>query len=195
MKIGRRSFSQIAFVSLSLLITGGVAHASHPIVRWDIVSVEFTTPPTITPGGISSALANDGSKVTLTGAGTFRLKPGNPHVTGGGTWTTFDPSGNVTGSGTYEVTGLVRFDAGPGDAPPQIDLIGNPAERSPGLAVLEIEYSDGNAGILVVSCNFLPPPAPLFEGVTATKNFVDFFNSVPPAPDVNANRTIFHISP
>ena len=195
MKIGRRRFWRIAFVSLSLWITGGVARASHPTVRWDIINTQFTNPPTITAGGMGSALANDGSKVTLTGTGTFRLKPGNPHVTGGGMWTTFGPSGNITGSGTYEVTGLVRFDAGPGEAPAQIDLIGDPAERSPGLTILEIEYSDGSAGTLIVSCNFQPAPAPAFEGVTATKSFVDFFNRVAPVPNVNGNRTIFHISP
>ena len=174
MKIGRRRFWQIAVVSLSLWITGGVARASHPTVRWDIINTQFTDPPTITPGGMGSALANDGSKVTVTGAGTFRLKPGNPHVTGGGTWTTFDPSGNITGSGTYEVTGLVRFDAGPGEAPAQIDLIGDPAERSAGLVVLEIEYSDGSAGTLVVSCNFQPAPAPRLRRYHCNKELCRF---------------------
>ncbi len=177
MKIGRRSFLEVSFVSLSLWITGGVAHARHPTVRWDIVSVDFTTTPnTFRPGGIASARANDNSKITLTSSGTFRLNPdegegdpGNPQATGGGNWTTFGPAGNLTGSGTYQVTGLVRFDHAPGmpvgGGNPN-DLIGNPANARPGFAVLSIEYSDGSEAILVVSCTFAgqTPPA-VFEGV------------------------------
>ena len=39
-------------------------------VRWDIISVDFST-GTLSAGGIASALANDNSKITLTGSGTF----------------------------------------------------------------------------------------------------------------------------
>src|SRR5216683_2814456 len=72
------------------------ASASNHHMRWDIISVNFAT-GTASAGGVASARANDGSKITLTGSGTFRSNPGNPQdVTGGGTWQT------STGSGTYQ---------------------------------------------------------------------------------------------
>src|SRR5712691_11385026 len=51
-------------------------------VRWDIISIDFSvTPHPVTAGGVVSALANDGSKITLTGSGTFNS--GDPEdVTG-----------------------------------------------------------------------------------------------------------------
>src|SRR5439155_10571217 len=59
--------------------------------RWDIIRVDFAT-GTLSAGGVASADANDGSKITLTGSGTF--KPSDKDdVTGGGTWETFDPAG------------------------------------------------------------------------------------------------------
>jgi hypothetical protein len=33
----------------------------------------------------------------------------------------------------------------------------------------------------------------LFEGITATKGFVDYFSRVAPLGGVDGNRTIFHI--
>ncbi len=191
-----RWFLAIAFLIVFVLTGAGVAYARHPTVRWDIVSLDFSTdPPTANPGGIASARANDGSKITLTGSGTFRDKPGNPHADGGGTWTTFAPDGSVTGSGTYEVSDVVRFQAAPGFPPPQIDGIGNPAERSPGFLILTVEYSDGEEGILVVSCHLVDTPDSVFEGVTASKGFADYWNREAPAPGIDANRTLFHISP
>jgi len=51
-------------------------------IRWDIISVNFAT-GTLSAGGIASARANDNSKLTLTGSGTF--EPNDPEeVTGGG---------------------------------------------------------------------------------------------------------------
>src|SRR5207244_12635934 len=80
------------------------ASASNHHMRWDIISVNFGT-GTVSAGGVASAFANDNSKITLSGTGTFRSNPGNPQdVTGGGGWTTSASGGSVTGSGTYEVT-------------------------------------------------------------------------------------------
>src|SRR2546425_12872463 len=71
------------------------ASANNHHMRWDIVSVNFAT-LTLSAGGVASARANDGSKITLTGSGTYRSNPGNPQdVTGGGTWQTFEPSGGA----------------------------------------------------------------------------------------------------
>jgi hypothetical protein len=157
-------------------------------MRWDIIDVDFAT-GTASAGGVASAFADDNSKITLTGSGTFRSNSGKPQdVTGGGTWET------STGSGTYEVTGFVSYVLAPGTFPLPNDNIGNPADVRAGLAVLKISYSDGSDGVLFVSCHITGTPDNVFEGVTASKGFVDYFNrEAPPAPPGNANRTNFHV--
>jgi hypothetical protein len=77
--------------------------------------------------------------------------------------------------------------------PANIDNIGNPADARAGLAVLSIRYSDGSRGILVVSCHLGGTPDSVFEGITASKSFVDYWNREAPTPGVNADRTLFHI--
>jgi hypothetical protein len=65
-----------------------------------------------------------------------------------------------------------------------------------GLAVLRIEYNDGSHGILVVSCHGAGTPDSVFEGITASKDHVDFWNCVSPSgtpSGPNANRTSFHL--
>ncbi len=191
----RFSLPAIAALVLLLSFSGASetsAAAAH--VRWDIISVDFVA-GTVSEGGIASALANDGAKITVTGNGTF-VAPGGGRgasgaATGGGTWETFGASGASTGAGTYEVTGLVRWDIAPG-APPLTDLIGDPDERAAGLATLTVAYSDGERGVLVVSCHGVGTPDTVFEGITASKSFVDYFNRVAPAAGVDANRTLFH---
>ncbi len=170
------------------------ASASNHHMRWDIVSVNFTT-GTASAGGIASARANDNSKITLTGSGTFRSNPGNPQdVTGGGTWQTFDASGGSTGSGSYTVTSLVSFTLAPGTFPLPHDNIGNSADAGSGLLVVRVAYSDGSEGTLDVSCHFVGTPDAVFEGVTASKGFVDYWSrEAPPAPPGDANRTAFHV--
>jgi hypothetical protein len=157
-------------------------------MRWDIVSIDFGT-GTASAGGVASAFANDGSEITLTGSGTFRSNPGKSQaVTGGGTWET------STGSGTYEVAGFVSYVLAPGTFPLPNDNIGNAADARSGLAVLKISYNDGSDGVLIVSCHFVGTPDAVFEGVTASKGFVDYWNpEAPPAPPGNANRTAFHV--
>ena len=165
-------------------------------LRWDIVSVNFST-STLSAGGIASARANDGSKITLKGSGTFKLDDAE-EVTGGGTWTTFDPKGATTGSGTYKVTRFVKWDLAPGTFALAHDNIGNPLDFRAGLVFLRIRYSPGGeSGILVVSCaaGGTSPPT-IFEGITASKGFVDYWNrEAPPAPPGDANRTNFHVVP
>jgi hypothetical protein len=169
-------------------------------VRWDIISVDFST-GTFSAGGIASARANDCvppgslncSKITLTGSGTF-VTDDPEEVTGGGTWQTFDNTGTPTGSGNYHVTGLVRWEPAPGTPPLPHDNIGNLADNHAGLVVLRITYDDGSHGVLVVSCHLVGTPNTVFEGVTASKGFVDYWNrEAPPAAPGNANRTTFHI--
>ncbi len=195
MKIRRRRLLAIAVVLVSPLLSGRAVYAAHPTVRWDIVSIQLSD---LFSGGHASARTNnDLFKITLTGSGTFRLKPGNPQATGGGTFEIRNQEDTVVERGTYEVTGVVRFEVAPGELPPLTDHIGNPAEAHAGLVVLDIAYSDGEEGILIVSCHLVDTPDQVFEGITVTHRFVDFWNREAPSDDpfIDANRTVFHISP
>ena len=118
----------------------------------------------------ATALAADGSKISLTGTGTFVL--GEPEkVSGGGTWQTFAADGTtLTGSGKYQVTALVRFQLAPGAVP-------DPTIHA-GLAQLRIRYSDGSGGILTVSCHLPGSPSSVAEGTEASKEVTDYFNIV-----------------
>ena len=178
--------------------------------RWDIVKITSFNPSTAFEGGFASALANDGSRITVTGNGTF--EPREPdEVTGGGNWITYAPDGTtVTGNGTYRVQQLVRFDLAPGvNTAGLIDNIpgatGDLTDNRAGLLFVRVAYSDGSKGVLVVSCHLNggpdfvarpAAPASIFEGITASKGYTDYFNRVPPigppAP-VDGNRTLFHI--
>lgn len=161
-------------------------------VRWDIISVDFST-GTLSAGGSASAKAAGGSKITITGSGTFGSGE-DDGVTGGGTWWTFNASGAQTGTGTYAVTRLVSWERAPGTPPLPHDNIGNLADSSAGLAVLRIRYSDSSRGVLTVSCDLVGTPDGVFEGITVTKGFVDYWNrEAPPAPPANGNRTNFHV--
>src|SRR2546422_9827383 len=85
------------------------ASAGNHHMRWDLISVNFAT-GTVSAGGVASALANDNSKITLTGTGTFRSNPGNAQdVTGGGGWTTYPSRGAGTGNGTHQRTRVGSF--------------------------------------------------------------------------------------
>jgi len=193
-KVLRISVVTILSVGILLMVVKPAnAQAKH--VRWDIASVSLPIPPgDITAGGSASATAGDGSTITLTGSGTFvapaSRKGSSSAATGGGTWTISPPPGSNTAStsGTYQVEGLVRFDEAPGSLMglPLTDLIGNPEDAHPGLAILAIDYSDGDRGVLVVAC-MLNMPATLIEGVSASKGFVDYYNIV-------QHITLFHVA-
>jgi hypothetical protein len=189
---------RLVAVGAVLMVLGSAssafAQAQH--VRWDIVSINFAA-GTVNEGGMASAKANDNSKITMTGSGTF-VAPGggggtSGAATGGGTYEIFLPGGTTpTSSGTYQVTGLVRWQPAPGTPPPLTDNIDD-GTPSAGLAVLRVAYSDGAQGILVVSCHLVGTPDSVFEGITASKGFVDYWNREAPAPLVDADRTLFHI--
>ncbi len=151
MKARTLLFLGFVIAVFSLLATNGKVRASGDTqFKWVI-------------GSSASALAVDGSSITLTGTGTF--VPHDPdEVTGGGTWAV-----STGGSGSFKVTRLVRFDLAPGSVPD------DPSIRA-GLAFLRITYSDGGRGILAVSCMLPGTPANVAEGATASKGFVDYFN-------------------
>ena len=190
MKCARGWFLGIV-VGLFSLGAGGEVRAQ--TAQWDIISVSFSpTGNTNSPGGVASALAADGSQISVTGEGTFVVeKP--TMVTGGGIWLTRDPLGSVTGFGTYQVTEVLTLSEAPGTLPPTtIDNTGKIADFRGGMAVLRITYSDGSKGVLTVNCHS-PVGGPLIpEGISATKGFVDYFYIVPPVAGVDGNRTSFH---
>lgn len=130
----------------------------------------------------ASATAADGLKIIVTGAGTFVAPAGgggtSSAVTGGGNWET-SGSNAPTENGTYTVTGLVRWERALASAP------NNPGSTA-GLAILRVEYSDGSAGTITISCRITAAQPGRFEGVTASKGFVDFWNPVP-------SPNLFHV--
>src|SRR5438105_15872070 len=60
-------------------------------VRWDIINVDFAS-GTLSAGGVASARANDDSKITLTGSGTFDSGE-RGRVIGVGHWKSANPGG------------------------------------------------------------------------------------------------------
>lgn len=219
MKVQRKwSLAAALLLPLLFVTTTKANEDGEPTFRWDIVHISSFSPVTANAGGSASALSNDCAtvmmvttcaKITVTGSGTFML--GDPdNVSGGGNWQTFDKTGASTGSGTYKVTKLLRFTTAPGtQTSTLVDNIGNGTltDNRAGLAFFSIKYFDnlgnpGEKGVLVVSChlNGNPPPqgpdaAPpsVFEGITASKGFVDYWNRVAPVGGVDGNRTLFHV--
>jgi hypothetical protein len=202
MKINRIALLGVVVLALAavLPLTAAADGAQH--VRWDIIHVSpipITPPPPVTfdPGGVASATAPDGETITLTGSGTFVAPTGSNGgsgaVTGGGTWTT-----STGGSGIYEVKALVSWEF----ASPQTLLIGgfpvtdntgDTTERANGVAVLRIEFSDGQSGVLTVGCHGPGAPPGIFEGIATTKGYKTYYNVPAPPADVDAGRTLFHV--
>ncbi len=195
MRIYRRLIGVIFMLSLPLLAGNAYGDSRY---QWDIIHLSLTggTTLTINAGGTAAAQAEDGSTITLTGSGTFTV--GDDGVTGGGTWQTVAADGvTMTGMGNYLVTRLIRFVVAPGFLPTgAIDGIGTPANSHSGLLHLRIDYDDGSKGILIVSCHQpVGSPSTLFEGITASKGFADYWHHVGPVgtpATANAGRTLFH---
>jgi hypothetical protein len=177
----------LAFVApLPSSATNGAQH-----VRWDIISTTGIPPAPINPGGHASATAPDGDTITLTGSGHFVAPAnggGSSSAIGGGTWTT--TSG---GSGTYTVTALVSWQFA--NFQTEVGFVDNIDEgtRANGTSVLEIEFSDGTTGVLTVGCHGPGAPPGIFEGIATTKGFKTYYAVQPPAPGVDANRTLYHV--
>jgi hypothetical protein len=198
MKANRRWFLVAAtlLVLLFLFASYSRGDGDEAQFQWDLISVDANI--NLRAGGQDSAGAADNSTLTLTGSGSF-IDPASggtsSAVTGGGTWETFSGT-TSTGRGTYEVTGLVRFTLAPCTVPTCVsgfggtDLVGNESDARAGLAVLRIKYSDGDSGVLVVSCNLNGTPANVFEGIIASKGFVEFWNQ---AANGANSATIFHV--
>jgi hypothetical protein len=117
-------------------------------------------------------------------APAFRSGPGSE----GGTWTT--TSG---GSGTYRVTALVSWKFA--NFQSEVGFIDNIDEgtKANGVSVLKIAFSDGSTGVLTAGCHGPGAPPGIFEGIATTKGFKTYYAVQPPAPGVDANRTLFHV--
>ncbi len=193
----------VAAAAVSLLFSAGAGAGSEGTkMRWDIIRLSGAFPNlTVSPGGKASADAQNGNKITVTGSGTFHVGESG-EVSGGGTWSTTGPDVGAH-SGTFTVTRLVSFELAPGSVPPTfIDTVtGSDANFRGGLAALRIAYSDGSKGVLFVSCDApVGGPASQFEGITASKGFVDFWNREAPTGGspfngTEENRTQFHVLP
>lgn len=206
--VTKKIFSAITFAfrsliaALLLLFSSSAAFGQTDHVRWDIISLIVGAPNTLNPNGEAFAFAYhtpgnpSDAKIRLTGAGTF-VSPasGGPSgaVTGGGTWET-SGTGLPEGSGTYRVTKLVSWVFANPQGGDVIDNIGDVAERANGTAVLLIEYDDGSKGMLGVGCHGPGAPNGILEGVIATKGYVTYWNGELPAPGVDKNRTLFHVT-
>ena len=179
-----------AVLAFSAFAAGG--GAQH--VRWDIISLVGGAPPgPLNPGGIASAMAPDGDLITLTGTGTFVAPSGSnggsDAVTGGGTWRT------ATASGTYQVKELVSFVMANHQAstPVFVDNIGSLTQRTNGTAVLRVEFSDGQSGVLTIGCHGPGAPPGIIEGIATSKGYKTYYEVQEPVGGVDANRTIFHV--
>ncbi|MGH8245866.1 MAG: hypothetical protein ACREUU_05480 [Gammaproteobacteria bacterium] len=194
----------VALLVVLLVIAVGlrVAQGQAQHVSWDIVSVNFPT-TTVSPGGVAFAQAPNHEapatlwRIRLTGSGTF-VSPASGRstgaVTGGGTWQT-SVGATLTGSGTYRVTELSSWElANFAVGGPPIDLTGDRDARANGNAVLRIQYSDGSDGILGIGCHGPGAPNGIVEGVIATKDHVTYWFAEPPLPNVDLNRTLFHVN-
>ena len=206
MKIKKLGLLVVPVLALAVVLPLPAAAGGAQHVRWDIVNVSpipIAPPPPVTfnPGGVASAQAPDGEWITLTGSGTFVAPDGSNGgsgaVTGGGTWTTSTGSG-PTGSGTYVVKELVNWVFASSQPLliggfPVTDNTGDTTTRANGTAVLRIEFSNGDAGVLTVGCHGPGAPPGIFEGIATTKGFKTYYKVPAPLGNVNAGRTLFHV--
>jgi hypothetical protein len=191
----RRWLLGITAVLLSLG-AGSNLRAQATTIRWDFQNITFPPPQFIADaGGQASALAVDGSKITLTGSGTFVVEEPDA-VTGGGVWMIRGPLGDVAGLGTYHVTELLSYNEIPFQFPVGafIDKIGKVEDVRLGLAFLRIAYSDGSRGILTIMCQDPGAMQPATaEGITVSKGFVNYWSRDGQRIPINENFTIFHV--
>jgi hypothetical protein len=172
-------------------------------VTWDIIKVNFASgSPNITRGGHAKARSTSGpqtpiAEITVTGHGTFpNTDKCSKDVTGGGTWkvTGTTDAACFPGNGNYRVIELLSWHPAPGSLPLP-DNTGDKGKPSSGLATLRVRYDNGRRGTLTVSCDLpVGAPACMFEGITASVDYEDFWQAEKPVNGVEGNRTLFHIS-
>jgi hypothetical protein len=145
----RRSFvSAVLALGLLLGLSGPAAasnaNGNHNSYIW---VVGATTPA-------DTAIAPDGSTISMSGTGTLTAGPGKT-ASGGGTY-----SLSTGGSGAWTVTGVQGF-VSYGEAIPQ----GIPGAFG-GQTKLKVSLSNGDSGVLTITCLLGVPPAGKMEGIT-----------------------------
>jgi hypothetical protein len=104
--------------------------------------------------GTATAMAPDGSTITLKGHGTLMAGPGGT-ATGGGTFTT-----SADGGGTWAATSVQGF-VSYGPAPAGFPIAG----ATGGETKLRVTLSNGETGVLTIICVLGSPPAGKMEGI------------------------------
>jgi hypothetical protein len=146
----RRSFV-LAFLALGLLLglsgpaAASNANGNHNSYGW-VVGAD--------PPFTDTAIAPDGSTIAMSGSGTLKAGPGRT-ATGGGSY-----SLSSGGSGTWTVTGVQGF-VSYGEAIPQ----GIPGAFG-GQAKLKVSLSNGDSGVLTITCLLGSPPPSKVEGIS-----------------------------
>jgi len=138
--IGAFVLAVLALVPASAIAAN--ANGNHDTYTWVVGAT--------TPG--ATAMAPDGSTITLKGSGTLTAGPGNT-ASGGGTYTL-----STGGGGRFSVTGVQGFVSyGAGTALP--GAFG-------GEVKLNVTLSNGASGVLTIICLQGSPPAGKEEGIT-----------------------------
>ena len=145
----RRSVMLTSVAVVLVLGASGIAAArnangNHATYTW---VVGATTPS-------DTAIARDGSTITMKGSGTMTAGPGHT-ASGGGSY-----SLSSGGSGGWSVTGVQGF-VSYGPAGP-----GFPPGFTGGEAKLKVALDNGARGVLTVICVLGSPPAGKKEGIT-----------------------------
>jgi hypothetical protein len=141
----RLIFGAVVLAVLALVPASAIAanaNSNHNTYKWVVGAT--------TPG--ATAMAPDGSTITLKGSGTLTAGPGNT-ASGGGTFKM-----STGGSGSFSVTGVQGFVSyGAGTALP--GAFG-------GETKLNVTLSNGATGVLTIICLQGSPPAGKEEGIT-----------------------------
>jgi len=146
----RRSFV-LAFLALGLLLglsgpaAATNANGNHNSYIW-VVGAD--------PPFTETAIAPDGSTITMSGSGNLTAGPSNT-ASGGGTY-----SLSTGGSGFWSVTGVQGF-VSYGEGIPQ----GLPGTFG-GQAKLNITLDNGTSGVLTITCLLGMPPTGKMERIT-----------------------------
>ena len=144
-----RSFG-LAVLALGLLLglsgpaAASNANGNHNSYGW-VVGAD--------PPFSDTAIAPDGSTIKMSGTGTLKAGPGKT-ASGGGTY-----SLSTGGSGTWTVTGVQGF-VSYGEAIPQ----GIPGAFG-GETKLKVSLSNGDSGVLTITCLLGSPPPSKSEGI------------------------------
>lgn len=126
--------------------------------------------------GPSVSLAQDGSRIEISGSGSFSIGEGPKGVSGGGTFQIFDGGNNLVASGNWTMTHLRGFVDYGGFSPPDDDLRGGTLEA-------EINLAGLGKGSLWIICLVGEPPPSKAEGVLV-KVGGWHFDEIVPSPNI-----------